>query len=166
MRHLVVLCTLAAALVATGIGHAGGWATVGFKPLPDGTSAGQTWSPVITVRQHGVTPLAGLTPAIRIRHVTSGREESFAAAETDETGVYRADVVFPSGGDWRVVVESGFWGEGGTVTYGPVAIAPPPTVSAPRSFPTVALAALALLAIAAGGAALGVVRTRRLRPAS
>ena len=166
MRHLVVLGTLAAALVATGVGHAGGWATVGFKPLPDGTTVGETWSPAITVKQHGVTPLAGLTPTVRIRHVVSGSEKSFAAAETDETGVYRADVVFPSAGDWRVVVESGFWGEGGTVTYGPVAIAPVPVAPVPGSFPTVAVAALALLAVAVAGAGFGVVRTRWLRPAS
>jgi hypothetical protein len=166
MRTLVVLCALAAAAVATGAAHAGGWATVGFKPLPDGTIAGETWSPEITVRQHGVTPLAGLKPSVRIRHVASAREESFTAAETDETGVYRANVVFPSGGEWRVVVESGFWGEGGTVTYGPVTIAPVPTAPAPGSFPTVAVAALAGLALAAAAAAFGVFRKRRLRPAS
>jgi YtkA-like len=166
MRHFVVLCTLAVALVVPGVVHAGGWATVGFTPLPDGTVAGATWSPEITVLQHGVTPLAGLSPVVRISHVDSGKEKSFTAAETKETGVYSADVVFPSSGDWRVVVESGFWGEGGTVTYGPVAIAPPPTAAAPGSFPTISVAVAALLAVAVAAGFVGLRRTRRLRPAS
>ena len=45
---------------------AGGWATVGFEPLPDGMSAGGTWNPTIFVKQHGVTPLAGLQPVVEI----------------------------------------------------------------------------------------------------
>jgi hypothetical protein len=165
MRHLVVLCTLAAALVAPGA-LAGGWATVGFTPLPDGAVAGETWSPEITVRQHGVTPLGGLSPTVRIQKIGSGETTSFRARQTDEAGVYRANVRFASAGEWRLVVDTGWWGEGATLTYGPFTIESPSPVAAPRSFPTATVAVVALLALAAAGAAFGVFRTRRLRPAS
>ena len=45
MRLLIVLCAVVAALAAAPLATAGGWATVGFAPLPDGTSAGGTWHP-------------------------------------------------------------------------------------------------------------------------
>lgn len=165
MRHVVSLCVLAAALVLTGVAQAGGWATVGVSPLPDGTAAEKTWSPEITVLQHGRTPLGGLSPVVTIRNDSSDEERSYPATETAETGVYRADVVFPSGGDWRVVVKSGFWGEGGTVTYGPVTIEPLPPAAAPRSFPVLPVAAVVLLLGVAGLATLAIRRTRRLAPA-
>ena len=165
MRYVVSLCTLAAALALTGVAQAGGWATVGFSPLPDGTVVGEAWSPEITVLQHGQTPLGGLSPIVTIQNDASDEERSYTATETAETGVYRADVVFPSGGDWRVVVDSGFWGEGSTVTYGPVTIDPAPT-AVPRSFPTLPVAAVALLLGLAGLAAFAIRRTRRLTPAS
>ncbi len=166
MRYLVALCALAVALVVPGVAHAGGWATVGFTPLPDGTAAGETWSTEITVRQHGVTPLEGLTPAVRIQKLGSGKTASFKARETDEPGVYRADVRFASAGEWRLVVDTGWWGEGATVTYGPFTIDSPSPVAAPRSFPTATVAVVALLALVAALGAFAVLRTRKLRPAS
>jgi hypothetical protein len=165
MRHVVTLCALAAVLALTGVARAGGWATVGFSPLPDGTAVGETWSPEITVLQHGRTPLEGLSPVVTIRKDASEDERSYTATETAEAGVYRADVVFPSGGEWRVIVKSGFWGEGSTVTYGPVTIEPVPPAAAPRAFPALPLVAVALLLGLAGLAALAIRRTRRLTPA-
>ncbi len=160
MRHLIVLSALVAALATAGAAAGGGWATVGFAPLPDGTAAGETWSPEITVLQHGQTPLGGLRPVVTISGDSDTR--TFTAIETSEVGVYEADVVFPTSGEWRIVIESGF-GES-TVTYGPVTIGSP--AGAPGSSPLapvlVALGALALTA----AAAFGVVRQRRLTPAS
>ena len=43
---------------------------------------------------------------------------SASARETSEAGVYQADVVFPSEGDWRVTIHSGFGDS--QVSYGPV----------------------------------------------
>ena len=102
MRVLVVLSAVAAALAIAPSASPGGWATVGFEPLPDGTSAGGTWSPTIFVKQHGVTPLAGLTPVVEIYDDETGAATRFTATETSEAGVYTADVVFPAEGDWRV----------------------------------------------------------------
>jgi hypothetical protein len=160
MRYVIVLSTLAVALAGAGAAAGGGWATVGFAPLPDGTAAGETWSPEITVLQHGQTPLGGLTPVVTISSDSDTR--TFTALETSEVGVYEADVVFPTSGEWRIVIDSGF-GES-IVTYGPMAIGSP--TGAPGSFPLapvlVVVGALALTA----AAAFGVVRQRRLTPAS
>ena len=66
MRKLIVLSTLVVALAVGATAGAGGWATVGIDPLPDGVEAGGTWNPDITIRQHGQTPLDGLTPVVTI----------------------------------------------------------------------------------------------------
>jgi hypothetical protein len=158
MRYLIALSALVATLAVTGAASGGGWATVGFAPLPDGTAAGDAWTPKIKVLQHGVTPLGGLSPVVTISG--EGASRTFAAVETSEVGVYEADVVFPSDGEWRVAIDSGFGDSG--VTYGPVTIGSRP---AGAPFPPVAvLVVVAALAVLAA-AAFGVIRQRRLRPA-
>lgn len=163
MRHLVTLSVLVAALAVSPTAGAGGWASVGFAPLPDGTAAGETWTPKITVLQHGKTPLGGLTPVVTI----TGDEQvqTFTATETSEVGVYEASVVFPEDGEWRILVDSGWIGEA-SVTYGPVSVGSGPA-GEPTSFPTlpVGIAIVAGLALLAA-ATLGVFRQRRLTPAS
>ena len=105
---LVPLALLLALLVAPPA-LAGGWATVGLDSTPAGVAAGDSWDVDITVLQHGRTALAGLTPIVRIR---SGEEiEEFTARPTAKPGVYRASVVFPTGGRWRYEVLDGFRSE-------------------------------------------------------
>jgi len=163
MRVLVVLGALVAALAVVPAASSGGWATVGFEPLPDGMSAGGTWTPTIFIKQHGVTPLAGLQPVVEI-HDDAGTVETFDATETSEAGVYAADVVFPSQGDWSVTIHSGFGDS--HVTYGPVAIgAPAGGDGGSRELPVVGLG-VALLAVCAGLLLLVARRSRRLTPAS
>jgi len=164
MRLLVVLSAVAAALAIAPSASPGGWATVGFEPLPDGTSAGGTWSPTIFVKQHGVTPLAGLTPVVEIYDDATGAVARFPAAESSEVGVYKADVVFPAEGDWRVTISSGFGDS--QVSYGPVAIGPPVAGDGgSRDLPVVGLGLVAL-ALLGGALLLGARRLRRLTPAS
>ncbi len=162
MRYLITLSALVVTLAASATASAGGWATVGFAPLPDGTAAGETWTPKITVLQHGQTPLGGLSPVVTI--TGDERMETFVATETSAVGVYEASVVFPEKGDWRIVIDSGF-GES-TVTYGPVAIGSSPA-GEPSSFPVrpLGIAIVAGLALLAA-ATFGLVRQRRLTPAS
>jgi hypothetical protein len=160
MRYLTVFSAFVVALAAAAAAAGGGWATVGFAPLPDGTAAGKTWKPEITVLQHGRTPLGGLTPVVTI----SGDDDThtFTAIETPEVGVYEADVVFPTNGEWRIVIDSGFGDS--SVTYGPVTIGTAPA-GEPSSFPLApVLAVVGGLALVA--AAFGLVRQRRLTPAS
>jgi hypothetical protein len=162
MRVLVVLSAIAIALVVAPLGSGGGWATVGFEPLPDGMSAGGTWNPTIFVKQHGVTPLTGLQPVVEIADRT-GAATRFLATETSEAGAYEADVVFPAQGDWSVTIYSGFGDS--QVSYGPVAIGPAGTDGGSRELPVVGLGVLAL-ALLGGAVLVGARRLRRLTPAS
>jgi hypothetical protein len=162
MRVLVVVTAIAAALAIVPTASPGGWATVGFEPLPDGVSAGSTWNPRIFVKQHGVTPLAGLQPVVLIREEQSGAETKVLATPTSEIGVYEADVVFPSQGDWRVTILSGFGDS--QVTYGPVEIGRGTTSGG--GLPELPVAGIAALVVLVGGfVVIAARRSRRLTPA-
>lgn len=163
MRTFTALVAIAAALAIAPLASGGGWASVGFEPLPDGTSAGGTWSPTIVVKQHGVTPLEGLQPVVEI-YDESGSVTTAGARETSQPGVYAADVVFPSEGDWRVVVNSGFGDS--KVTYGPFTVAPAAAPGGGSFELPIAGVGVAALAAFAAFALLAVRRSRRLTPAS
>jgi YtkA-like len=167
MRYLIVVATVAAALIASSAASAGGWATVGLDPpFPSGTGPGEPWDTNMTILQHGQTPLTGLSPTITITLEDSGRTETFAATETDEPGVYAASVVFPEAGPWRIVADSTFGDS--KLTYGPVLIEPTPGTTgggSERDFPILPLlAGLGGLVVVAAGT-FAVVRQRRLKPA-
>lgn len=164
MRVIAAVGALVCALVVPTFASAGGWASVGFEPLPDGTAAGGTWKPTIFVKQHGITPLEGLQPVVMIEETGSGESAKVLATAGSEPGEYHADVVFPSAGDWRVTILSGFGDS--EVTYGPVAIGETGTGgggSEPLPVIGFGLAALAVLGVF--GAVLAR-RSRRLSPAS
>ena len=163
MRKLIVLAALAAGLTAVTSATAGAWATVGIDPLPDGTEAGGTWSPDITIRQHGQTPLDGLVPLVTISD-ESGASHDFVAEPAGEPGVYTADVVFPGAGSWDVVVESGFGDS--RLTYGPVSVVGDAPGGGGSGVPTTGLLALAAAVALGAAAVLGARRLRRLTPAS
>jgi len=107
LPFLLVLLVLG--LVVPAVAGAGGWATAGLSSTPEGVAPGQPWKVDITVLQHGRTPLEGLQPVVRIRSGDTVRE--FAAAPTGKTGVYRAEVTFPSAGRWDYEVLDGFINE-------------------------------------------------------
>ncbi len=162
MRTLLALVAIAAALAIAPLASGGGWASVGFEPLPDGTSAGSTWRPTIFVKQHGVSPLAGLQPVVEIYDDT-GLATKFLAQEGAAAGEYTADVVFPSHGDWRMVIHSGFGDS--KLTYGPFSVGAPVTTGGGSSeLPIVGLGAVVLGALAL--ALVAARRSRRLTPAS
>ena len=116
-RSIAVLVVAVAVLPATAL--AGGWATVKLSSTPDGVEAGTPWVVNLTVLQHGVTPLAGVKPEVRISQGTLRR--AFAARPTGRVGVYRVRVVFPRAGTWRWTIWDGF---SRTHTYAPLRIAP------------------------------------------
>ena len=149
MKKLLLVVAVAAA-VAAPAASAGGWATVGLSSLPpSGLKANQDWPVDITVLQHGQTPLAGVTPIVRIRNDGGKVVDTFTATPTGRTGVYHADVTFPGEGTYSYEVYDGFTTYGGarTHTFKPVAIGPgdsrPP-------YGWLALALGAALALAAG----------------
>jgi hypothetical protein len=118
MRTFVAAIAVTSALLpATAL--AGGWATVQLSSTPDGTEARAPWVVNLTVLQHGVTPLAGVRPEIRISQGALRR--TFVARPTGRAGVYRARVVFPRAGTWRWTIWDGF---SRTHTYAPVRVAP------------------------------------------
>ena len=84
----------------------GGWAVVSVGDGPEHFVVGQPTTFDFSVRQHGETPLDGLSPRITarkgIRWVT-GR-----VVPTPSAGVYRATIAVPSDGEWAVTIESGF----------------------------------------------------------
>ena len=162
MRTLSVLVAIAAALAIAPLASAGGWASVGFEPLPDDTSAGSTWSPTIFVKQHGEVPLAGLQPIVEIYDDT-GAVTKVLARGTAEAGVYTADVVFPTQGDWRLVVHGGF--ADSNVTYGPFSVgAPEATGGGSGELPLAGVGAV-VLSVLVALAFLATRRSRRLSPA-
>jgi hypothetical protein len=104
MRAL--LLALSAALVLAAPAAAGGWATAGLGPPDSGLGAGDTWNAQVTILQHGVTPLVGVSPVVKISK--GGETHEFAAVPTSEDGVYLARVEFPSEGSWTYQVDDGF----------------------------------------------------------
>ena len=100
------LLAVTAALVLAAPAAAGGFATVGLGPPDSGLGAGDTWNAEMTILQHGVTPLVGIAPVVKISK--GGETHEFAAAPTGEPGVYLAKVEFPTQGSWTYVVDDGF----------------------------------------------------------
>ena len=86
---------------------AGGWATISADPLPEQISVGAKIPLNFLVKQHGVTPLAGLKPTVLINQ-GSDAPTKFAASEGKATGWYTATLSFPKPGDWHITIESGF----------------------------------------------------------
>jgi hypothetical protein len=163
MRLFVVLGALACALAMPSLAAGGGWASLGFEPLPDGIDAGSTWKPTIFVKQHGITPLAGLQPVVMIEEAGSGTSTKFLATPGSEAGEYEANVVFPFTGTWSVRILSGFGDS--QVTYGPVVIGPSGSGDGHQRLPLVGLA-VAATALLGAFALLAARRSRRLTPAS
>ena len=84
----------------------GGWAVITVDDLPEYLVAGKAVEVPFSVRQHGVTLLPGLTPAILI---TSGDVETTVRARaTSERGHYVATVTVPRAGEYTMRIHSGF----------------------------------------------------------
>jgi LPXTG-motif cell wall-anchored protein len=160
MRRLILGSFLAAALVPAATAWGGGWATAGVGPPPDGgISPGEIWNAEVTILQHGVTPLVGVSPTLTIRN-DSGKAITFPAKPTKKPGVYVAAVKFPSAGKWRYEIYDGFGTYGGakTHTFGPITVGGDTGGSSFPVLPSLGGAALALLA---GVALLFLIRRQR-----
>jgi hypothetical protein len=155
MKRLLLGLALAGLLLSAAA-NAGGFATVQLSSLPAGTDAGGTWTPTLTILQHGRTPLDGLQPAIRITD-EAGTIETFAATPAGEPGTYVAHVTFASSGTWRWEIWDGF---SQTHTYSPVTIGD----GGDASFPTVPVTAAVLAVLTLAGVALVALRRRRPGP--
>jgi hypothetical protein len=165
MKKLLLVLAVAAiaAVTLVGAASAGGWATVGLSSLPpSGLEPNQGWPVDITVLQHGQTPLAGVTPIVRIRDGGGKVVGSFPAKPTGKTGVYHAEVRFPGEGTYSYEVYDGFTQYGGaqTHTFKPVEVGAPSD-----SFPYLPVGLGLALALALAGATIGYRRQDRPEPA-
>ena len=107
MRKLFIPLVFAAAAALSAFARPGGWASITVDPRPDSVAVGQPVRLAFLVKQHGVTPLAGLKPRIELR--APGRDTiRYAAKALKETGRYAADVTFPAAGEWSINIHSGF----------------------------------------------------------
>jgi hypothetical protein len=163
MRKL--LAALAVSLLLPSGAAAGGFATVGLDPPPDGS---RTWPVELTILQHGRTPLDGLNPKVIVER--GSVRQVFAAKPAGEPGVYRAEVVFPAPGTWHYVVDDGFTM---THTFPPVDVGNGKRDSSPVEEEQVAASTgggpdipLALAVAVAAGLAAGLAGAamRRRRP--
>jgi mono/diheme cytochrome c family protein len=78
---------------------AGGWAVVTLDSIPDGMQAGVPRLIGFMVRQHGATPLAGLTPVVEARS-TEGGSIRVEGEDSGPPGHYAAALTLPSPGRW------------------------------------------------------------------
>jgi hypothetical protein len=147
MRTLLILTFAALALPVAALG--GGFATAGVGPPSDGLGAGDTWHAKITLLQHGITPLQGVSPTITIR---GPQTRTFAARPTGEPGIYAADVVFPAEGSYTYEIDDGF---SQVHSFAAVRIPGPQAAPGGDGFPGWLIPPLAAAALAiAGGVAL------------
>ena len=161
MKKLLLVLGVVAA-VAVPAASAGGWATVGLSSLPpSGLEPNQAWPVDVTVLQHGETPLAGVTPIVRIRDDGGKVVKSFTAKPTGKTGVYHAVVRFPSSGTFTYEVYDGFGTYGGAKTHTFKAV----QIGAPGdSFPYLPLGIAVALALALATATVAAWRRRTPEP--
>jgi hypothetical protein len=79
---------------------------VALAGKPSVAKAGKAWTATVTVTRDR-QPDVGQAPVIRLLNnsiSTAGRVVNVTTRATEMPGVYRARVVFPSAGTWRVVV--------------------------------------------------------------
>jgi YtkA-like len=170
--RIVLIVAIAAALAVPATAGAGGWATVGFDPPPEGLQPGEPWEVDLTVLQHGRTPLEGVQPRVIVEEEAGDGQAAFQARPTDKPGVYRATVVFESAGTWTIAVDDDFAathrfpgvqiGEAGAEPVGTVnaAAATPPSAGDDGPNLLLALGAAAVAALAAGFGAAYLQRRR------
>lgn len=104
MRKKLVLLAgvlLMIGLLATaGSVWAGGWASVTLSELPEEVVAERPFTLEFSVRQHGQTLLAGLSPTVTAVHESSGERVTVTAVDAKEEGYYTADLTLPQAGRW------------------------------------------------------------------
>jgi hypothetical protein len=94
---LVVLVALAAAPAALAKER-----NIGMIGAPVAPKAGQAWTATLRVAIDG-KPVEGVGPMVRIVN-QAGKTTFIPSKPTAKTGIYRARIVFPTAGTWRVIV--------------------------------------------------------------
>jgi hypothetical protein len=113
---------------------AGGWATITLNEFPDYAVAGKPLRLTFSVRQHGVTLLDGLQPAV-VATSPSGVVAKIAANPGTTRGEYTAALNLSQPGEWTITIMSGFNGNA-TMLPPLMVIAASAAVPAPFSLAT------------------------------
>ena len=98
------LLALASSTMVAVTAYAGGWATVTVENMPEHFVVGKPAELRLLVRQHGVSPLEGLTVAVRA--TAPGGLEARAIAKSVAKGKYIALLTVPSAGDWTIHIDT------------------------------------------------------------
>jgi hypothetical protein len=184
VRRFALLLLLAVAVPAAPA-MAGGWATVELgDSVPAGLKAGKPWNVELIVKAHGITPVDGLAPSVRIMN-DAGVVKTFPAKPAGKPGTYVTSVTFPSNGTWRTRIFDGYTdatphrlppievgqATGATVEAvkappAPAAVPPAAVVADEGGLPWPQIIAIAIVALAFMAAAILVARRpqRYLRP--
>src|SRR3990170_2011323 len=105
VRKAAVVVAMAVALSAMIFVPAwgGGWAVVTLDSLPGDPGAGEPYEIGFTVRQHGVTLLAGLQPkpTIQAIHAETNRQVLAEAVDSGSVGHYVVTLTLPDTGTWN-----------------------------------------------------------------
>ena len=104
MRKLIAFAALTAVVAAPAA--LAKERNIALAGKPARTTAGKAWTATVSVTRDR-QPDAGTAPTVRLISQivsTSGRVVNVVARATEEVGVYKARLKFPSAGVWRVVV--------------------------------------------------------------
>jgi len=98
--------SLLLALIFTVPSLAGGWAVITLDELPGQVVEGEPLEIGFMVRQHGMTPMKGLSPIVHARVSPLGKSITFIAEEKGEAGHYVATLTLPEAGEWQWSIEA------------------------------------------------------------
>jgi hypothetical protein len=159
-RVIAAIGALVLSLVSvSGAVLAGGWAVTSMEGVPAEFEAGQAYTLTYTIRQHGERPVDVDETFISASSATAG-SLTFPGQPTGQTGVYTAEVRFPTAATWEWEVLQGPFGPQslGTVTV----TAPAAAAGSSGSFWTSDFARFALPAGALAFVVLFVLQGARL----
>lgn len=164
---VVALLALAAILALAVPAYAGGWAVVTLDALPENVAAGTPAQIGMVARQHGASAWEVEAIAIQAEHVETGERVKFTALPDGPPGHYQAELLFPAAGRWQWSVSSGLFPAAQPMPDLEVgaapAAAPGTTVSAAAGMVRPPAAALAVSALAALAAGVGLIVRGRPR---
>lgn len=84
----------------------GGWAVITLDVIPAQIVAGEPLEIGFVVRQHGVTPMSGLTPVINARLSGLNKPVTVMASEAGVPGHYTATLTLPQAGEWEWAIQA------------------------------------------------------------
>lgn len=100
LKWTALFAGLVALFLLAGPASAGGWVAITLDELPGQVRAGEEVRVGFMVRQHGVTPINNVQPAVTLTHAESGETITAEAQQVGRTGHFEATIVFPEAGEW------------------------------------------------------------------